>query len=419
MCPQKEERDNDDAVASLDAKIKRTSAAFDKRVRSSASQATLAMAAEHDRQISQLAKLSNDLNTCKLHHGARMRQRRDAAALTMARSLTGLAESQWQRTCEVVRKLGQHVGAVSSWNALLLVDAPVAPTMPDPLASDGASQGPATSPALSSPSNSQKGQTSLTHQPSFDSENTRASLDLQKSAHSRNQPVSSAPTAQRDQQQQQPDSPHPQFNSEPNRERLEQGYFDNLYHQSLAGHAAGELGLPTALRSGPDAPTFQHATGALHSPSQEERDLTIRAPSKRPSHTQTSSMSDLWATHSQSSSGQSSATQSTSSEAHASPPKQPTSSRARQEPWRNPAQLDLASLPQGFVVESDDEASPITRESPKQMSEDQSLSRTSSIESTSSSRSFVARMRERYQEESAKSTYYKPKVSHVFKAVSH
>lgn len=364
-------------MVALDTKMKRASGAFDKRIRSSLSQATLAMAAEQNRHLTQLSDLSTEMNRTKLQHGVRMRQRRDQAAGLVAASLTALAESQWRRTCDSVRKMGGVVGNVSAWNNLLQVDAPITPRMPDPLGS--------TSP--------QHDQTPFLRQ-------TETSIESPRTSWARISPTAAL----------QPDFPYPPSPAEPS--SAAQDYFgwpQRSSHTATAAHSAQSR---QTLPPGPTAKSsFTLADGKLEHT--EDRDLTVRAPANQ--HTverRGLRMSDVWTTHSLSSSGGQSATSDLRHSNLSNTSLSSVDSNCRKAPQQylsagGDGVQDLLALQRGFIIESDEEETPAGHQNQEK---DQTISRTSSTTSTSSTRSFVARMRERYQEESAKSTCYKTKV---------
>ena len=122
----KEEGKHDEALESLDAKLRKANFQYDKqRVKSSASGsanaygASGAASATHEQFVPVLSQLTEDITKAKLTHGVNMAGKRDAMVREVARTLGNLSELEFRRACDNVRRAGGEIGPVMGAQALL------------------------------------------------------------------------------------------------------------------------------------------------------------------------------------------------------------------------------------------------------------------------------------------------------------
>lgn len=127
----KDEKAIDEALFSLDAKLKKANFDYDRRVRAEnqkyhngigsggAGGAASAAAAAHQQYVPLLAALTDEIAAVKHRHGQAVAAKRDAATREIARTLTNLSDVTFRRSCENVRKLGSEIGGLLALQALL------------------------------------------------------------------------------------------------------------------------------------------------------------------------------------------------------------------------------------------------------------------------------------------------------------
>lgn len=115
----KEERAHDDALEALDNKLKKANFAYDKRVRSHPSNAAAAASGAHEQFVPLLSSLTEEMSRTKIQHGRKLAGRREEAAREVARAVSALAEMEWKRACENVKRVGLEVGALVGVRCLL------------------------------------------------------------------------------------------------------------------------------------------------------------------------------------------------------------------------------------------------------------------------------------------------------------
>ena len=137
----REERDHEEQLESLNAKILRANAAYEKHVRSLAGNATAKRGrlsldaheatAAHERHINAVSGPTRDISLAKANHGVLMAARRDGIARDAALTVTALAESEWRRACEVTKRAGAEIGNVVGFANFCAQHMPS--TVPEPL----------------------------------------------------------------------------------------------------------------------------------------------------------------------------------------------------------------------------------------------------------------------------------------------
>lgn len=114
----KEERSHDESMESLDNKLKKANYAYDKKIRSSAPGSNNAQNV-HEQFVPLLSQLTEDITRNKNNHSMNMALRREGIVKEAARTLTCLAEIEFRKNCELVKKLGGYIGTVLAIQALL------------------------------------------------------------------------------------------------------------------------------------------------------------------------------------------------------------------------------------------------------------------------------------------------------------
>ncbi|PWY99578.1 hypothetical protein BCV70DRAFT_109800 [Testicularia cyperi] len=106
----KEERAHDELVDNLDTKIKKANANHEKN----AKKATGAKALElHDRYIATVQGLTSEITRAKNSHSVSMGTKSHVSCLLVASTVGGLADLEFRRTCESVKRLGPSVGKLN------------------------------------------------------------------------------------------------------------------------------------------------------------------------------------------------------------------------------------------------------------------------------------------------------------------
>ncbi|KAJ1024096.1 hypothetical protein NDA16_002935 [Ustilago loliicola] len=106
----KEERAHDELVQNLDAKIKKANAAHEKNVKKATGNKALE---SHDKYIATVQALTNDISRAKNAHAVSMAAKSHVSSLLVASTVGGLADVEFKRRCESVRRVGSHVGRLN------------------------------------------------------------------------------------------------------------------------------------------------------------------------------------------------------------------------------------------------------------------------------------------------------------------
>ncbi|KAI5477025.1 hypothetical protein MNV49_006901 [Pseudohyphozyma bogoriensis] len=109
----KEEKAYDDNLSNLDSKVQKANASYDKNRRTSPrpTMSTAAnLTASHDTYIATLSTLSATISSVKSSHASSMGALREKALKTIAKGLSGLAETSWRSRVEGAKKGGPGVG---------------------------------------------------------------------------------------------------------------------------------------------------------------------------------------------------------------------------------------------------------------------------------------------------------------------
>ncbi|KAH9941344.1 hypothetical protein B0H21DRAFT_753240 [Amylocystis lapponica] len=110
----KEERAHDDKIATANAKIKQAGQVYEKKAKKNPQD----VGEEHTRYMNLLGTLGPEINQEKYNHGLKVTQRHSAIVYSLAACLSRVADSEWMRSCEGVRRFSPTVGQLGEWRAL-------------------------------------------------------------------------------------------------------------------------------------------------------------------------------------------------------------------------------------------------------------------------------------------------------------
>ncbi|KAI0706761.1 hypothetical protein C8T65DRAFT_577221 [Cerioporus squamosus] len=110
----KEERAHDDKIASANQKIKQAGQMYERKAKKNPRDA----ADEHTRYINLLSTLGPEVNREKYNHALLVTQKHTSAMYNLAASFSRVADAEWMRGCETVRRFSSTVGLLGQWKAL-------------------------------------------------------------------------------------------------------------------------------------------------------------------------------------------------------------------------------------------------------------------------------------------------------------
>ncbi|KAI0039876.1 hypothetical protein FA95DRAFT_1612234 [Auriscalpium vulgare] len=110
----KEEKAHDDRIASANVKIKQAGQAYEKKAKKNSYDA----GEEHTRYISLLTALGPEISQDKYNHSLSVNQRNTTVTYTVAASLSRVADAEWLRSGECVRRFSPLIGQMGEWKAL-------------------------------------------------------------------------------------------------------------------------------------------------------------------------------------------------------------------------------------------------------------------------------------------------------------
>ncbi|KAF5327074.1 hypothetical protein D9619_004883 [Psilocybe cf. subviscida] len=140
----KEEKNHDERMANANAKIKQAGQVYEKKSKRKGSDA-VSVTDEHARYIALISTLGPEIAQDKYNHALLITHRHNTTTLSVAGSLGRIADGEWLRLCECVRRCAPTIGPLGQWRALCegswLGGVPVAlahptETQPSPTAGD-------------------------------------------------------------------------------------------------------------------------------------------------------------------------------------------------------------------------------------------------------------------------------------------
>ncbi|EGN98676.1 hypothetical protein SERLA73DRAFT_107764 [Serpula lacrymans var. lacrymans S7.3] len=110
----KDERTHDDRMSDANARIKHAGQIYEKKSKKSARDAS----EEHARYIKLLSLLGPEMSQEKHNHALLVTQRHTSTTYSVAACLSRVADAEWLRTCEHVRRFSPTIGQLGEWRAL-------------------------------------------------------------------------------------------------------------------------------------------------------------------------------------------------------------------------------------------------------------------------------------------------------------
>ncbi|KAF5382074.1 hypothetical protein D9615_004375 [Tricholomella constricta] len=110
----KEERTHDERMANANARIKQAGQVYEKKSKKNPRDAT----EEHARYINLITALGPEISQEKYNHALSVAQRHASTTYSAAACLSRVADAEWLRTCEGVRRFSPTIGQLGEWRAL-------------------------------------------------------------------------------------------------------------------------------------------------------------------------------------------------------------------------------------------------------------------------------------------------------------
>ncbi|TFK75205.1 hypothetical protein BDN72DRAFT_563199 [Pluteus cervinus] len=110
----KEEKAHGERIANADAKIKQAGQAYEKKVKKNPRDAN----DEHARYINLITTLGPEITQEKYNHALTVTQRHTATTYTLAGCLARIADAEWLKTCEGVRRFSPTIGPLGEFRSL-------------------------------------------------------------------------------------------------------------------------------------------------------------------------------------------------------------------------------------------------------------------------------------------------------------
>ncbi|KAF9223788.1 hypothetical protein BS17DRAFT_733582 [Gyrodon lividus] len=110
----KEENAHDERMNESNARIKQAGQAYEKKSKKGAR----GVGEEHARYINLLSVLGPEMSQEKYNHALLVTQQHASTTFSVAASLSRIAEAEWTRTCESMRRFSPTIGPLGEWRAL-------------------------------------------------------------------------------------------------------------------------------------------------------------------------------------------------------------------------------------------------------------------------------------------------------------
>ncbi|KAF8149883.1 hypothetical protein B0H34DRAFT_802016 [Crassisporium funariophilum] len=110
----KEEKVHDERMSSANAKIKQAGQVYEKMSKKKGSDVT----EEHARYINLISTLGPEVSQEKYNHTLHVTQRHTTLTYSVAACLSRLADFEWQKSCESIRRFSSTIGPLGEWRAL-------------------------------------------------------------------------------------------------------------------------------------------------------------------------------------------------------------------------------------------------------------------------------------------------------------
>ncbi|KAJ3753607.1 hypothetical protein EV360DRAFT_53188 [Lentinula raphanica] len=109
----KEEKAHDERIAIANAKIKQAGLMYEKKSKKSARDA----GEEHARYINLISTLGPEISQEKHNHALEVTNKHTTATYNVAASVSRLADAEWLRACESVRRFAPSIGTLAEWRS--------------------------------------------------------------------------------------------------------------------------------------------------------------------------------------------------------------------------------------------------------------------------------------------------------------
>nr|GAT60708.1 predicted protein [Mycena chlorophos] len=110
----KEEKAHDDRISNANAKIKQAGQLYEKKSKKNPRDS----ADEHARYITLISTLGPEISQEKHNHTLQVTERHLTTTYSVAACLSRIADAEWLRTCEGVRRFSPNIGPLGEWRAL-------------------------------------------------------------------------------------------------------------------------------------------------------------------------------------------------------------------------------------------------------------------------------------------------------------
>ncbi|KAJ6494870.1 hypothetical protein C8R47DRAFT_1012168 [Mycena vitilis] len=126
----KEEKSHDDRLSNANAKIKQAGQIYEKKSKKNPRDS----ADEHARYINLISTLGPEISQEKYNHTLQVTQRHSSTTYSVAACVSRVADAEWLRTCEGVRRFSPTIGPLGEWRALCEGGwtGPMPPSLVDP-----------------------------------------------------------------------------------------------------------------------------------------------------------------------------------------------------------------------------------------------------------------------------------------------
>lgn len=110
----KEEKAHDERMNDSNARIKQAGQAYEKKAKKSARD----VGEEHTRYVNLLSMLGPEMSQEKYNHASLVTQQHTSTTYSVAACLSRVADAEWARSCESIRRFSPSIGPLGEWRAL-------------------------------------------------------------------------------------------------------------------------------------------------------------------------------------------------------------------------------------------------------------------------------------------------------------
>ncbi|KAK7050936.1 hypothetical protein VNI00_005048 [Paramarasmius palmivorus] len=110
----KEEKTHDEKISAANAKIKQAGQLYERKSKKSPREAN----DEHARYINLISAMGPEISQEKYNHSLLVTQRHTSTMYNLAACVSRIADAEWTKTCEGVRRFSPTIGKLGEWRAL-------------------------------------------------------------------------------------------------------------------------------------------------------------------------------------------------------------------------------------------------------------------------------------------------------------